>query len=81
MVDGLDVLEQVKSDPSLRGIPVVMLTSSREEKDLLQGYHAGVNAYVVKPAGFRDCIAAIQDLGVLGPLLTAAPPGGSKSRR
>ena len=51
-VDGLEVLRAVKTDPELRRVPVVMLTSSREEQDLVESYRLGVNAYVVKPAGF-----------------------------
>lgn len=80
-IDGLEVLSQIKSDPELRSVPVVMLTSSREEKDLLKSYRAGVNAYVVKPVDFRDFIDAIQELGVFWALLNEPPPGSLKPRR
>jgi CheY-like chemotaxis protein len=80
-IDGLEVLEQIKGDPELKSIPVVMLTSSREEKDLLKSYKAGVNAYVVKPVGFKDFIEAIQELGVFWALLNEPPPGSLKPRR
>ena len=80
-VDGLEVLENIKTNPDLRSIPVVMLTSSREEKDLLKSYNAGVNSYVVKPVGFREFIDAIQDLGVFWALLNEPPPGSLKPKR
>ena len=80
-VDGLEVLEQIKNDAELRGIPVVMLTSSREEKDLLKSDNAGVNAYVVKPVGFRELIEAIQELGVFWALLNEPPPGSLRTQR
>lgn len=80
-VDGLEVLEKIKTDPALRSVPVVMLTSSREEKDLLKSYNAGVNSYVVKPVGFGDFIEAIQDLGVFWALLNEPPPGSLRPKR
>jgi len=55
-VDGLEVLRQIKGDPDLKAIPVVMMTSSREEQDLIKSYHLGVNAYVVKPVGFHEFV-------------------------
>ncbi len=73
-VDGLEVLEKVKSDPHLRQTPVVMLTSSREEADLVRSYELGVNAFVVKPVGFREFFDAIQDLGVFWAILNEPPP-------
>src|SRR5271167_70733 len=63
-VDGLEVLRQIKADPELRQIPVVMLTSSREEKDLVLSYNLGVNAFVVKPVDFTQFVEAIKTLGV-----------------
>ena len=63
-VDGIEVLERVKGDPAHRQIPVVMLTSSREEQDLVRSYDLGVNAFVVKPVEFNEFFRAIQDLGV-----------------
>jgi CheY-like chemotaxis protein len=73
-VDGLQVLEAIKADPGLRQIPVVMLTSSREEKDIVQSYRLGVNAFVVKPVGFKDFLEAIQDIGVFWAILNEPPP-------
>lgn len=73
-VDGLEVLSQVKSDPNLRHIPIVMLTSSREEQDLVRSYELGVNAFVVKPVDFREFFEAIQDLGVFWAILNEPPP-------
>ena len=80
-IDGLQVLEQIKGDPALQAIPVVILTSSREEKDLIRSYKTGVNAYVVKPVSFKEFIAAIQDLGVFWGLLNEPPPGSLRPRR
>jgi len=74
-VDGLQVLDQIKSDPELKSIPVVMLTSSREEMDLLRSYKLGVNAYVVKPVGFKEFLESIQDLGIFWAVLNEPPPG------
>ena len=73
-VDGLEVLAQVKGDPAMRGMPVVMLTSSREESDLLRSYQLGVNAFVVKPVDFTEFFEAIRDLGVFWALLNEPPP-------
>ena len=73
-VDGLEVLEKVKGDPDLRRIPIVMLTSSREEKDLVQSYNLGVNAFVVKPLAFDAFLQAIQDLGMFWGVLNEPPP-------
>ena len=73
-VDGLEVLERVKSDPALKQIPVVMLTSSREESDLVASYQLGVNAFVVKPVDVQAFLKAIQDLGVFWAVLNEPPP-------
>ena len=73
-VDGLEVLQRVKSDPLRRQIPVVMLTSSREERDLLKSYELGVNAFVVKPVDFGAFFEAIQDLGMFWAVLNEPPP-------
>src|SRR5215212_8442776 len=62
--DGLEVLAQIKGNPKTRHIPVVMLTSSSEEQDILRSYKLGVNAFVVKPVGFQEFFEAIRDLGV-----------------
>jgi CheY-like chemotaxis protein len=73
-VDGLEVLEKVKRDENLRHVPIVMLTSSREEQDLVKSYELGVNAFVVKPVEFNQFFKAIQDLGVFWALLNEPPP-------
>jgi CheY-like chemotaxis protein len=73
-VDGLEVLRTIKSDERLRFIPVVVLTSSREERDLVESYKLGVNAYVVKPVDFSDFINAVRELGVFWALINEPPP-------
>jgi CheY-like chemotaxis protein len=78
-VDGLEVLEQIKNDPELRHTPVVMLTSSREERDLIRSYSLGVNAFVVKPVGFEQFFEAIRDLGMFWAVLNEPPPYGSRT--
>jgi CheY-like chemotaxis protein len=75
-IDGLEVLERVKRDPLQRQIPVVMLTSSREERDLVRSYALGVNAFVVKPVDFNAFFEAIQDLGMFWGILNEPPPHG-----
>jgi CheY-like chemotaxis protein len=77
-VDGLEVLERIKGDASLRHIPVVMLTSSREEQDLVRSYELGVNAFVVKPVEFSKFFQAIEDLGVFWAILNEPPPPRSR---
>ena len=74
-LDGLEVLERVKKDSMLRHIPVVMLTSSKEERDLVRSYELGVNAFVVKPVEFKAFFSAIEDLGVFWAVLNEPPPG------
>lgn len=73
-IDGLEVLERIKGDPNLRQTPVVMLTSSREERDLVKSYSLGVNAFVVKPVGFEQFFEAIRDLGMFWAVLNEPPP-------
>ena len=73
-MDGLEVLRHLKSDPALRHIPVVMLTSSREEKDLVSSYDLGVNAFVVKPVDFDQFLHAIRALGMFWALVNEPPP-------
>jgi len=73
-VDGLEVLARIKSDERLKIIPVVILTSSREERDLVESYKLGVNAYVVKPVDFSDFIKAVRELGVFWALINEPPP-------
>jgi CheY-like chemotaxis protein len=77
-VDGLEVLQQIKSDERLKLIPVVVLTSSQEEKDMMRSYKLGVNAYVVKPVDFQDFAHAIKELGVFWALINEPPPGSMK---
>jgi CheY-like chemotaxis protein len=74
-VDGLEVLKQVKADERLRFIPVVVLTSSKEEKDMVASYKLGVNAYVVKPVDFHEFVNAIKELGVFWAVINEPPPG------
>ncbi len=76
-VDGLEVLRQLKSDPRLRVIPVVVMTSSREEQDVVRSYQLGVNGYVVKPLGFHDFMEAIKTLGAFWAVLNEPPAKGS----
>lgn len=73
-VDGLEVLREVKADPRLRTIPVVILTSSREEQDVVRSYELGVNAYVVKPVEFDQFMGAVRDLGLFWLLVNEPPP-------
>lgn len=80
-VNGLEVLQTVRADPQLRSMPVVMLTSSQEESDVLRSYELGVNAYVVKPVEFRQFVAAIADLGVFWAVLNEPPPGSLRASR
>lgn len=77
-VDGLEVLQQIKSDEKLKMIPVVVLTSSHEEKDMVASYRLGVNAYVVKPVDFHEFVNAIKELGVFWAVINQPPPGSLK---
>ena len=74
-VDGLEVLKQIKSDDKLKLIPVVVLTSSKEEKDMVASYKLGVNAYVVKPVDFHEFVNAIKELGAFWAVINEPPPG------
>ena len=78
-IDGIEVLERIRGEPTLQSLPVVMLTTSREEKDLVRSYKLGVNAYVVKPVAFKDFIEAIQELGVFWAVLNEPPPGSMRT--
>jgi CheY-like chemotaxis protein len=77
-VDGLEVLQRVRSDERLKMIPVVVLTSSREERDMMRSYQLGVNAYVVKPVDFHAFVNAVRELGVFWALINEPPPGSMK---
>jgi CheY-like chemotaxis protein len=74
-VDGLEVLQKIKSDERLKMIPVVVLTSSHEEKDIMRSYTLGVNAYVVKPVDFHEFVNAVKELGIFWAVINKAPPG------
>jgi CheY-like chemotaxis protein len=74
-VDGMEVLRQIKADPALKYIPVVVLTSSREECDIVESYQLGVNAYVVKPVDFHEFVDAIKELGLFWGIINVAPKG------
>jgi CheY-like chemotaxis protein len=77
-VDGLEVLQRVKSDARLKLIPVVVLTSSHEEKDMMRSYSLGVNAYVVKPVDFHQFVNAVKELGAFWAIVNQPPPGSVK---
>jgi len=76
-VDGLDVLRTIKKDDNFKTIPVVILTSSREEKDLVESYKLGVNAYVVKPVNFQQFVDAVKQLGAFWAVVNEPPPGSA----
>lgn len=75
LVDGLEVLRQIKADPRTQMIPVVVLTSSREESDLIESYRLGVNSYIVKPVDFEKFTESARQLGLYWLLLNEPPPG------
>jgi DNA-binding response OmpR family regulator len=79
-VDGLEVLQQIRSDEKLKWIPVVVLTSSREERDMVASYKLGVNAYVVKPVDFHEFVNAIKELGVFWAIINEPPPGSIRKK-
>jgi CheY-like chemotaxis protein len=74
-LDGLQVLKQLKADEQMRLIPIVILTSSRESRDLEECYRLGVNAYVVKPVRFTEFVEAVKEIGVFWALINEPPPG------
>ena len=78
-VDGLEVLQQIKTDENLKMIPVVVLTSSHEERDMVASYRLGVNAYVVKPVDFHEFVNAIRELGFFWAIINEPPPGSVKT--
>lgn len=79
-VDGIQVLREVKSDAELRTIPIVVMTSSKEDRDILETYRLGVNAYVVKPVDFDQFAQIVKQLGLFW-LVVNEPPPGSVGRR
>jgi len=74
-VDGLEVLRQIRSDPDLKLIPVVVMTSSREERDVLKSYELGANTYVVKPLKFDEFVNAVEQVGIFWAIINQPPPG------
>jgi CheY-like chemotaxis protein len=74
-INGLEVLRHIKSDANLKYIPTVILTSSHEEKDIVESYKLGVNAYVVKPVDFKQFVCAVKELGMFWALYNEPPPG------
>jgi CheY-like chemotaxis protein len=76
-INGLEVLRQIRSDEKLNLLPVVILTSSREEKDRLESYQIGINAYVVKPVDFHSFIDAVKGIGIFWALINEPPPGSA----
>jgi len=77
-MDGLEVLRKMRADERFATIPVVMLTSSREERDVVESYSLGVNAYVVKPVAFQEFIDAVKSLGLFWAVVNEPPPGSLK---
>jgi CheY-like chemotaxis protein len=75
-MDGIEVLRAIRSDPALKLLPVVMLTSSREEQDLIKSYELGINAYVVKPVDFKDFVEAVRLIGMFWAIINEVPPVG-----
>ena len=80
-MDGIEVLRAIRNDNKLKMIPVVMLTSSREEQDLIKSYELGVNAYVVKPVDFKEFIEAVKQVGVFWAVINEVPPKSKLSNK
>lgn len=80
-VNGLEVLQQVRLDERLKMLPVVVLTSSHEEKDVIRSYELGVNAYVVKPVDFHAFVNAVKELGFFWAVINEPPPGSLRGPR
>jgi CheY-like chemotaxis protein len=76
-MDGIEVLRAIRNDSELKMLPVVMLTSSREDQDLIKSYELGVNAYVVKPVDFKDFIEAVKQVGIFWAVINEVPPVGT----
>ena len=80
-VNGMEVLKTIRSTEELKFTPVVILTSSREERDLVESYRLGVNAYVVKPVDFNDFVGAVSRLGIFWAIVNEPPPGSIQRLR
>jgi CheY-like chemotaxis protein len=80
-MNGIEVLQAIRSDKTLKTLPVVILTSSREEQDLITSYELGVNAYVVKPVDFKDFIEAVKQVGVFWAVINEVPPVSKLSEK
>ena len=80
-VDGLEVLREIRADERLKLTPVVVLTSSREDKDMVASYQLGVNAYVVKPVDFHEFVNAVKELGIFWAVVNEPPPGSVNGRK
>ncbi len=78
-VDGLQALRAIREDPTLRMLPIVILTSSQEERDIVEGYQLGANGYVVKPVDFEQFITAVSQLGVFWALVNVSPPSAPQA--
>jgi CheY-like chemotaxis protein len=78
-MDGIEALRTIRSDPALKMLPVVMLTSSREEQDLIRSYELGINAYVVKPVDFKEFVEAVKQVGMFWAIINELPPQGVSS--
>jgi CheY-like chemotaxis protein len=79
-MDGIEVLRAVRADAALKTLPVVMLTSSREEQDLVRSYELGINAYVVKPVEFSEFVRAVREIGIFWAVLNELPPQAGEAR-
>jgi len=77
-INGLEVLERIRKDPFLRRLPVVILTSSKEEQDIIRGYDLGANSYIQKPVDFEQFTHSIKELGVYWMVINEPPPSGTK---
>ncbi|PIS47168.1 MAG: two-component system response regulator [Elusimicrobia bacterium CG08_land_8_20_14_0_20_51_18] len=73
-LDGIETLRLIRSDPAFKTLPVVILSSSREEQDVMRSYNMGVNAYVVKPVSFKDFVEAVKIVGMFWALINEQPP-------
>lgn len=80
-IDGKEVLKEIRSNDTMKMIPVVVLTSSREQQDLVEMYRLGVNAYVVKPVDFHEFVDAVKHLGLFWAVINEPPPGSAKKTK